>query len=152
MAALAAAAGCAARSPTPRTEASAPAGYHGVVVWPGGAEPLAVSFAAPWTAGPAAGERIFARADAGHGWRAHGRLAGDSLVWGLTRMAGDNGVAVEFAGAVEPGGRVRGCARVGRAARSFAGAAFALAPLHAPRPTITDAPAERCLRQAEATS
>lgn len=123
-----------------------PAGYHGVVLWISGArvDTLTVAFDAPWSRVAAGVDTVwaFARQPAGSGWSAHGRMVGDSMVWGLSRMAGDAGSVREMAGVVESGGAVRGCARV----RGGAGGAFALRPRGGPAPAAGDAPLAACRR------
>ena len=145
----AAGAGCAPRPvPAPAPAPALPEGWHGVVVFFDRGETLPVRFRAGWRRTPAGADTAtaFAGAEAGGGWTAYGRLEEGSLVWGLARMAGDAGTTLEMAGAVEPDGRVRGCAlpRRGFGPRPAPAAAFALAPLSAPAPVASDAPVERC--------
>jgi hypothetical protein len=142
---IAAATGCAAAgTPAPR-QAAPPPGYHGVIVWPAGgaAGPTRISFASVWRRDGEAW--VFSRADAGDGWMAAGRLAGAELEWSLTRIAGDAGVTLRFAGDADAAGTARGCGVVrGFARTGSAAAAFALTPLASPWPDATDAPVARC--------
>lgn len=127
-----------------------PGTYRGVVVWiRPSANTSAVSFTPEWRRVAAGADTVwaFARAAAGDRW-AHGRMEGDSLVWGLAGMAGDAGSAFEFAGVPEADGTVRGCLRAPRRgwapSASGAAAAFVLRPADAPAPSAADAPVERC--------
>jgi hypothetical protein len=149
--------GCTGRAeavrPLPASHpAGRPAGYHGVVVWlgPGRRDTVELAFAADWRRGGSGIDSAWAfpAADAGGGQTVYGREEGTRMVWGLGRMQGDVGVATEFAGVVEPSGRVRGCSRLPRrAARGGAEgprAAFVLAPRHVTRPPASEAPVQEC--------
>lgn len=137
--------GASVDGPAPR-----PRAYRGVVVWLRPApDTTTVAFTPEWrrTASGADSVWAFAGAPAGE-LRAHGRMEGDSLVWGLGAMNGDAGSAFEFAGVPEPDGTVRGCLRAPR--RGFApsgpdaAAAFVLRPADSPAPSAADAPVARC--------
>ncbi|HEY0019365.1 MAG TPA: hypothetical protein VGC13_23895 [Longimicrobium sp.] len=137
--------GAGADGPAPR-----PGAYRGVVVWiRPSRDTMAVSFTPEWRRVAAGADTVwaFARAAAGE-QRAHGRMEGDSLVWGLGAMAGDAGSAVEFAGVPEADGTVRGCLRAPRRgwapAAPDAAAAFVLRPADGPAPSAADAPVRRC--------
>jgi hypothetical protein len=139
------AAGTGAGGPAPQ-----PGAYRGVVVWMRPApDTVTVAFTPEWrrVAAGADSAWVFARAAVGDQW-AHGRLEGDSLVWGLSGMAGDAGSSFEFAGVPEPDGTVRGCLRAPRRgwgpAAQAPRAAFVLRPAGAPAPLPSDAPVERC--------
>ncbi|HEX6370701.1 MAG TPA: hypothetical protein VF006_17395 [Longimicrobium sp.] len=139
------AAGAGEGGPDPR-----PRAYHGVVVWLRPApDTVAVSFTPEWRRVPVGADSVwgFARAAAGEQW-VHGRLEGDSLVWGISGIAGDAGYIAEFAGVPEPDGTVRGCLRAPRRgwgpAEPPPRAAFVLRPADAPAPLPADAPVQRC--------
>lgn len=127
-----------------------PRAYRGVVVWiRPAADTVAVAFTPEWRRTAAGADSVwaFARASTGDQW-AHGRMEGDSLVWGLSGIAGDAGSLAEFAGVPDADGTVRGCLRGPRRgwspdARQPA-AAFVLRPADAPAPTAADAPVQRC--------
>lgn len=136
--------GAPAGGPAPR-----PAGYHGVVVWlRPSPDTVQVAFTPEWRREPAGTDSVwmFSRAPAGEQW-AHGRLEGDSLVWGISGMVGDAGSSFEFAGAPEADGTVRGCLRAPRQGwgpGTGAAAAFVLRPAGVPAPLPADAPVQRC--------
>jgi hypothetical protein len=139
------AAGSRTGGPAPR-----PGAYHGVVVWLRPvADTVAVAFTPEWRRVPAGADSVwaFARARVGEQW-AHGRMEGDSLVWGMSGISGDAGSAAEFAGVPEADGTVRGCLRVPRRGWAPGGpgaaAAFVLRPSAARAPTPADAPVARC--------
>lgn len=143
---------CACPAPGAGTAAPAPrpGAYRGVVVWlRPAADTVTVSFTPEWRRVPAGADSVwaFARAAAGEQW-VHGRLEGDSLVWGMSGIAGDAGSSVEFAGVAERDGAVRGCLRAPRRGWApdapRAAAAFVLRPAAAPAPTPSDAPVARC--------
>lgn len=139
---------CVAPGAPAGAQAPGPAAYHGVAVWIApAADTVAVAFRPEWRRTGADSAWAFARAGAGEGW-AYGRMEGDSLIWGLTSMAGDAGTVAEFAGVPEADGTVRGCLRMPR--RGWAPdappsrAAFVLRPATAPAPRAADAPVHRC--------
>ncbi|MBB4639388.1 hypothetical protein [Longimicrobium terrae] len=131
-----------------------PGHYQGVVIQVSGggaADTARVSFAANWrrVADGADSVWAFTAQPAGGGWSAYGRRQGDSLVWALTRRAGDAGTVREFAGPVAANGTVRGCARPPRGGRWTGGrggeyGAFALAPVGEPFPSVAQVPLAAC--------
>lgn len=120
-----------------------------VITYDDRADTLAFELRPQWRKVPAGADTVFgfAQVPATAEWTAYGRVEGDSLVWGLTRLVGDMGVTLEMRGRLTPEG-VSGCGgfvRRGYADRQTGtAAAFMLVPVDRPEPNAAAVPVARC--------